>query len=77
MAGPAGPAGAGNAAGAFDFGYLSTKLLYLVITKGWPAAKAEMKIPDDGLYDTGVETVTPATVKDYKKGLEKLGITSS
>lgn len=61
----------------YDFGYLSTKLLYLINRKGWSEAKKEMKIPDDGMYDTGVEVITPATVKDYRKGLEKLGIKSS
>lgn len=61
----------------YDFGYLSTKLLYLINRKGWPAAKEEMKIPDDGLVDTGVEVITPATVKDYKAKLEKIGIKSS
>lgn len=61
----------------YDFGVLSTKLLYLINRKGWPAAKAELKIPDDGLYDTGVEVVTPATVKQYQESLAKLGIKSS
>lgn len=61
----------------YDFGYLSTKLLYLINRKGWPAAKEEMKIPDDGLVDTGVEVITPATVKDYKDKLAKIGIKSS
>jgi len=61
----------------FEFGYLSTKLLYLINKKGWPAAKEEMKIPDNGLVDTGVEVVTPATVKAYKEQLLKIGIKSS
>ena len=61
----------------FEFGYRSTKLLYLINKKGWPAAKEEMKIPDDGLVDTGVEVITPATVKAYKDQLTKIGIKSS
>jgi ribose transport system substrate-binding protein len=61
----------------YDFGVLSTKLLYLINRKGWPAAKAEMKIPDDGLYDTGVQVVTPENVKQYRLDLEKLGVKSS
>ncbi len=61
----------------YDFGVLSTKLLYLINRKGWSAAKKELNIPDDGIYDTGVEVITPATVKQYKANLEKLGIKSS
>lgn len=61
----------------YDFGYLSTRLLYLINRKGWSEAKKEMNIPEDGLYDTGVEVITPANVRDYKKGLEELGIKSS
>jgi len=61
----------------YDFGYLSTKLLYLVNRKGYAEAKKELKIPDDGLVDTGVDVITPTTVGDYKKGLAKLGVKSS
>ncbi len=61
----------------YDFGYLSTKLLYLINRKGWSEAKKEMNIPEDGMYDTGVEVITPGNVRDYKKGLEALGIKSS
>ncbi len=61
----------------YDFGYLSTKLLYLINRKGLSAAKKEMKIPDTGIYDTGVETITPANVKEYRQNLEKLGVKSS
>ena len=61
----------------YDFGYLSTKLLYLINRKGWDAAKTEMKIPDNGLYDTGVKVITPASVGEYKQELEKLGVKSS
>lgn len=61
----------------FEFGYRATKLLYLINKKGWPAAKEEMQVPDDGLIDTGVEVITPATVKAYKDELAKIGIKSS
>jgi ribose transport system substrate-binding protein len=61
----------------YDFGYLSTRLLYLINRKGWSEAKKEMDIPDDGLKDTGVEVLTPANVGDFKKKLEKLGVKSS
>lgn len=61
----------------YEFGYLSTKLLYLINKKGWAAAKEEMKIPDDGLVDTGVEVITPASVKAYQEQLAKIGIKSS
>ncbi len=61
----------------YDFGLLSTRLLTLINRKGWPEAKKEMNIPDDGLYDTGVETVTPENIKDYQKSLQELGIKSS
>jgi ribose transport system substrate-binding protein len=61
----------------YDFGLLSTKLLYLINRKGIDAAKKELKIPDDGIYDTGVEVITPESVKAYKANLEKLGIKSS
>jgi ribose transport system substrate-binding protein len=61
----------------YDFGYYSTKLLYLINRKGIDAAKKELKIPDDGIYDTGVEVITPGSVKSYKANLEKLGIKSS
>ena len=61
----------------YEFGYQSTKLLYLVNRKGWTEAKKEMKIPEDSLIDTGVEVITPANVADYRKRLAKLGIKSS
>lgn len=61
----------------YDFGYLSTKLLYLINRKGWGEAKKEMNIPDNGLYDTGVEVLTPANVQQFRQNLEKLGVKSS
>ena len=61
----------------YDFGYLSTKLLYLINRKGLSAAKKELNIPDNGIFDTGVQTITPANVKQYQQDLEKLGVKSS
>ena len=61
----------------FDFGYLSTKLLYLINRKGLAAAVKEMSIPADGIFDTGVEVITPANVKEYRKKLAALGVKSS
>jgi ribose transport system substrate-binding protein len=61
----------------YDFGYLSTKLLYLINRKGYPAAAKEMNIPADGIYDTGVQVITPDSVKKYKEELVKLGVKSS
>ncbi|MFN3650287.1 MAG: sugar-binding protein [Armatimonadota bacterium] len=61
----------------YDFGYLSVKLLTLINRKGFSEAKKEMNIPDSLLYDTGVETITPANVKEYRDKLAKMGIKSS
>lgn len=61
----------------YDFGYLSVQLLYLINRKGLSAAKQEMKIPADGIYDTGVEVVTPANIKAFRQRLAELGVTSS
>ncbi len=61
----------------YDFGYLSTKLLYLINRKGLSAALKELNVPESRIYDTGVEVITPATVKDYKKKLEEIGVKSS
>lgn len=61
----------------YEFGYQSTRLLYLINRKGWAAAKQELRIPDDGIVDTGVEVITPATVKKYRQDLVKLGVKSS
>lgn len=61
----------------YDFGKLSTELLYHINREGWSAAAKRLKIPEDGLYDTGVKVITPRNVNDYIKELEKLGIKSS
>jgi hypothetical protein len=36
-----------------------------------------MEIDDSGILDTGVERITPANVREYRKGLEALGVKSS
>lgn len=61
----------------YDFGLLSTRLLYHINREGWSAAKQKLNIPDDGLYDTGVKVITPGNVGEYRQELAKLGIKSS
>jgi ribose transport system substrate-binding protein len=61
----------------YDFGYRAVELLYKMKTKGVEAARAEEKVPADGLVDTGVELVTPANVAAFKKKLDDLGVKSS
>jgi ribose transport system substrate-binding protein len=61
----------------YDFGYRSVELLYKMKTMGVDAARAEEKVPADGLIDTGVELVTPANVAAFKKKLDELGVKSS
>jgi len=57
------------------FGYLSVMLLYNMKVCGVDETKAAL--PPNGIVDTGVEVITPATVKQYQEGLKKLGIESS
>jgi ribose transport system substrate-binding protein len=61
----------------YEFGYRSVELLYKMKTMGVDAARAEQKVPADGLIDTGVELVTPANVAAFKKKLDDLGVKSS
>ena len=61
----------------YDFGYKSVEFLYKAKTEGVDKARQELKIPPDGLLDTGVELITPQSVADYKKRLTDLGIKSS
>lgn len=61
----------------YEFGALSTRLLFLINRKGWPEARKELKIPDNGIYDTGVEVVTPQNIKEFRQKLNELGVTSS
>jgi ribose transport system substrate-binding protein len=61
----------------YDFGYRSVEFLYKAKTEGVEKAREELKVPADGLVDTGVEIVTPANYADFKKRMEALGIKSS
>jgi ribose transport system substrate-binding protein len=61
----------------YEFGYRAVELLYKMKTMGVDAARAELKVPADGLIDTGVELVTPANVAEFKKKLDELGVKSS
>jgi ribose transport system substrate-binding protein len=57
----------------FDMGYKSVQLIYLMATQGADAAMSEMGVVD-GIIDTGVDIITPATLKDYEAGLDAKGI---
>jgi ribose transport system substrate-binding protein len=61
----------------YEFGYRAVELLYKMKTLGVDAARAELKVPADGLIDTGVELVTPENVAGFKKKLDELGVKSS
>jgi ribose transport system substrate-binding protein len=61
----------------YKFGWLSVEFLDKAKTEGVEKAKQEMKVPADGIVDTGVEIVTPKTYPDFKKRLDDLGVTSS
>ncbi|MDP9149762.1 MAG: sugar-binding protein [Myxococcota bacterium] len=53
----------------FQFGYLSSKWIHDLATKG-EAAKASL--PADGIIDTGVEVITKANVEQFKKQLDEM-----
>jgi ribose transport system substrate-binding protein len=59
----------------YMFGYLSVMVSYNMARMG--VEETQAILPPDGIVDTGVEVVTPATVDEYKRELEKLGIKSS
>ncbi len=61
----------------YEFGAKSVRLLYLINRKGWTAARQEMNIPENGILDTGVRVITPATIKEFREELKALGVTSS
>jgi ribose transport system substrate-binding protein len=61
----------------YEFGYQSVEFLYKAKTEGVDKAKQEMKVPADGIVDTGVELVTPKTYPDFKKRMDALGVKSS
>jgi ribose transport system substrate-binding protein len=61
----------------YQFGWLSVEFLYKAKTEGVDKAKQEMKVPANGIVDTGVEIVTPANYAAFQKRLDELGVTSS
>jgi ribose transport system substrate-binding protein len=61
----------------YKFGQLAVQFLTLVNRKGLSAAKAEMKMPANGVVDTGVQVVTPDNIGKFLDDLKKLGIKSS
>ena len=52
----------------YYFGYLSVQILYNIIKMGEEAVK--LLLPENRIIDTGVETITPANVQEYKKKLK-------
>jgi ribose transport system substrate-binding protein len=69
----------------YEFGRLSTKLLYLINRKGYTAAieemkpeleKAGMKV-DKNVIDTGVDVITPANAAPFLKKLKEMGLEST
>lgn len=61
----------------YKFGQLAVQFLTLVNRKGLTEAKKEMKMPANGVVDTGVQVVTPDNIATFLDGLAKLGIKSS
>ena len=59
----------------FDFGYLSTQLLYSLIMVQRQGGKAFL--PEDIMVNTGVRVITPQTIADFRKELADLGVESS
>jgi ribose transport system substrate-binding protein len=53
----------------FQFGYLSSKWLHDLASKGDAAMKA---IPADKVVDTGVEVITKDNVADFEKKLAEM-----
>jgi len=66
----------------YEFGRLSTKLLYLINRKGYKAAMEELKPELEKLgmkvegnkIDTGVTTVTPENIAPFMAKLKELGL---
>jgi ribose transport system substrate-binding protein len=53
----------------FQFGYLSSKWMHELATKG---AAAKQAIPAGSLIDTGVEVITKANVEEFQKNLTEM-----
>lgn len=60
------------------FGYLGATILFAMDRLG-EAATLEILEPflDDGIFDSGVDVITPATLEQYYQYLDSLGIPSS
>lgn len=69
----------------YEFGRISTKLLYLINRKGFKAAMDEMKPElekqgmkvNGNIIDTGVEVITPENAGPFLDKLQKMGLTST
>lgn len=57
----------------YDMGYKSVQIIKLMAEKGTGPALEEMGAVD-GVIDTGVDVITPATLKDYEAALDAKGI---
>lgn len=57
----------------YDMGYKSVELILRIATDGEAAAMTAMGVVD-GVIDTGVDVITPATLKDYEATLDAKGI---
>jgi ribose transport system substrate-binding protein len=53
----------------FQFGYLSSKWMHELATKG---EKAKAQLPPDKVIDTGVEVITKANVAEFRAKLEEM-----
>ena len=53
----------------FQFGYLSSKWMHELATKGEVARAA---LPADKVIDTGVEVINKANVADFRSKLEEM-----
>jgi ribose transport system substrate-binding protein len=61
----------------YDFGYRAVEFLYKAKTEGVDKARQELKIPANGLVDTGVELISQKNYPDFKKRMDALGVKSS
>ena len=61
----------------YEFGYRSVEFLYKAKTEGVDKARQELKIPANGLVDTGVELISQKNYPDFKKRMDALGVKSS
>jgi ribose transport system substrate-binding protein len=57
----------------YDMGYKSVELILRMVVEGDDTAFEAMSVVD-GVIDTGVDVITPATLKDYEASLDTKGI---